>query len=370
MVDTAVRLDGIQKHFGSVRAVDNLSLDIEEGEIFTLLGPSGCGKTTTLRMLAGLETPTGGDLYFRDRPIVITGQHTFVPPNKRNVGMVFQSYAIWPHMTVFDNVAYPLQVRGVSRKEVREKVTNVLGMLGLGGLEGRLAPMLSGGQQQRVALARALVYEPQLLLLDEPFSNLDAKLREQLRIELKVLQRRLGITVVFVTHDQVEALSLSDRLAVMNQGQVEQMGTPDELYARPQTPFVRDFLGRTVLLRGIVQENRVPGLITVALHGQRMPLIAQSSKDSTMTPGQSVYVGMRPEDVEIVSQSEAEENNTLRGTVLTQLFTGERVEVDVELGDDARMLVYAPRRLAAEGGQTVYLRVRQEAVTVWLAEGK
>ncbi len=370
MAEIAIRLDGIRKHFGSVRAVDNLSLDIEEGEIFTLLGPSGCGKTTTLRMLAGLETPTGGDLYFRDRPIVITGRHTFVPPNKRNVGMVFQSYAIWPHMTVFDNVAYPLQVRGMGRREVREKVTNVLVMLGLGGLERRLAPMLSGGQQQRVALARALVYEPQLLLLDEPFSNLDAKLREQLRVELKVLQRRLGITVVFVTHDQVEALSLSDRLAVMNLGQVEQMGTPDELYARPQTPFVRDFLGRTVLLRGIVQEGGVSGSITVALHGQPMPLIAESRDDSAMTPGQEVYVAMRPEDVEVVSESEAEEGNTLRGTVVTQLFTGERVEVDVELGDDAQMLVYASRRLAVEEGQAIYLRVRQEAVTIWSAQGE
>ena len=370
MAEIAVRLDEIQKYYGSVRAVDGLSLDIEEGEIFTLLGPSGCGKTTTLRMLAGLETPTAGNIYFRDRAIVITDRRTFVPPNKRNVGMVFQSYAIWPHMTVLENVAYPLQVRGMSKRAIQTKVADVLDLLGMGGLESRLAPQLSGGQQQRVALARALVYEPQLLLLDEPFSNLDAKLREQLRIELKVLQRRLGITVVFVTHDQIEALSLSDRLVVMNSGRVEQMGTPDELYAHPQTPFVRDFLGRTVLLRGVVQESDRPASISVALLGQTTPLFAQGHNDGTMAPGQAVNVAMRPEDVEMVSESEAGEDNTLRGTVVTQLFTGERVEVEVELGEGAQMLVYAPRRLTAAEGQTVYLKVRQDAVTIWPIQGE
>src|SRR5581483_10188080 len=199
-------------------AVEDLSLEVQQGEIFTLLGPSGCGKTTTLRIVAGLETPDEAAIFFKDRPIVITSKRLFVPPNKRNVGMVFQSYAIWPHMTVEENVAYPLKLRRVPRQEMRERVQKALELVGLSGLEKRPAPLLSGGQQQRVALARALVYEPSVLLLDEPFSNLDSKLREQMRVELKLLQRRVGVTVVLVTHDQLEALSLSDRMVVMNQG--------------------------------------------------------------------------------------------------------------------------------------------------------
>src|SRR5438093_4156339 len=250
--NTVLRLDGVSKSYGTVQAVDRASLEVERGEIFTLLGPSGCGKTTTLRLVAGLEHPDAGEIALRGRVVASASRRLFVPPHKRNLGMVFQSYAIWPHMNVFENVAYPLRLRGVKRRTIRDRVTQVLDLVGLGGLERRSATLLSGGQMQRLALCRALVYEPDLLLLDEPFSNLDAKLREQMRVELKVLQRRLGVTVLFVTHDQIEALSLSDRIAVMQRGRVEQVGAPRSLYERPASAFVRDFLGQTVILRGSV----------------------------------------------------------------------------------------------------------------------
>src|SRR5437867_8157725 len=209
-----LRLDGVTKVFGAVRALDGASLEVERGEIFTLLGPSGCGKTTTLRLVAGLEHPDAGEIALRGRVVASVPRRLFVPPHKRNLGMVFQSYAIWPHMNVFENVAYPLRLRGVKRRAIRARVTQVLDLAGLGGLERRSATLLSGGQMQRLALCRALVYEPDLLLLDEPFSNLDAKLREQMRVELKLLQRRLGITILFVTHDQIEALSQIGRAHV------------------------------------------------------------------------------------------------------------------------------------------------------------
>ncbi len=248
--EAVLSLDGVSKLFGPTPAVDRASLEIRRGELFTLLGPSGCGKTTTLRLVAGLEHPDAGEITLRGRLVASAPRRLFVAPHKRNLGMVFQSYAIWPHMTVFDNVAYPLELRGARRPVIEDKVARVLGLVGLDGLENRSATLLSGGQMQRLALCRALVYEPDLLLLDEPFSNLDAKLREQMRLEVKLLQRRLGITVLFVTHDQVEALSLSDRIAVMQRGRVEQVGPPRRLYERPDSPFVRDFLGQTVIPSG------------------------------------------------------------------------------------------------------------------------
>ncbi len=267
--ETVLALDDVSKLYGAAPAVDRTSLQIRRGEVFTLLGPSGCGKTTTLRLVAGLERPDGGEITLRGRLVASVPRRLFVPPNKRNLGMVFQSYAIWPHMTVFDNVAYPLRLRGEKRPVIREKVARVLDLVGLEGLEARPATLLSGGQMQRLALCRALVYEPDLLLLDEPFSNLDAKLREQMRVELKLLQRRLGITVLFVTHDQVEALSLSDRIAVMHRGRVEQVGPPRHLYERPGTAFVRDFLGQTVILKGRVGPATADGSgpITVEMNG-------------------------------------------------------------------------------------------------------
>ena len=220
MSEPFLRAVGLGKRFGNVAAVNNVSFDVTKGEVLTLLGPSGCGKTTTLRMIAGFEKPDTGEIEVENNFVVSVQKRIFLPPEKREMGMVFQSYAIWPHLNVFENVAYPLRVRRVKGSLVREKVESVLDLVGLAGLEDRPAMLLSGGQQQRVALARALVYSPKLLLLDEPLSNLDAKLREQMRVELKELQRRLSITVVFVTHDQIEAMTLSDRLAVMSQGRI------------------------------------------------------------------------------------------------------------------------------------------------------
>src|SRR5881409_2980021 len=229
---------GLVKTFGTVVAVNHLSFEARAGEFLTLLGPSGCGKTTTLRLVAGLERPYRGDVYLGGRTLSAAASGLFVPPERRGMGMVFQSYAIWPHMTVFENVAFPLNVRRANRQEIKRRVEETLELVGLANFSDRPAILLSGGQQQRVSLARALVYSPSILLLDEPLSNLDARLREQMRIELKRLKQQLGFTVLFVTHDQIEAMSLSTRLAVMSQARIEQIGPPQEVYERPQTPFV------------------------------------------------------------------------------------------------------------------------------------
>ena len=231
------------EHGAAVKAAQDVSFDVPEGKLFTLLGPSGCGKTTTLRSIAGLEKPTAGEIEVAGRFVYSSSKGIFVAPNKRNFGMVFQSYAIWPHMNVFQNVAFPLEVRRLPKKEIRDKVMRVLQAVALDELVDRDATKLSGGQQQRLALARALVMEPQLLLLDEPLSNLDAKLRDRMRSELKRLQRDLNLTTVYVTHDQSEALALSHEIAVMNEGRVVQVGTPRQIYEQPTERFVADFVG-------------------------------------------------------------------------------------------------------------------------------
>jgi iron(III) transport system ATP-binding protein len=265
----AIRLEGLWKTYpgGAQPAVKDLSLEVYDGEIVTLLGPSGCGKTTTLRLVAGLELPDDGNIFFGQRAVVMTSRQLFLAPDKRNVGMVFQSYAIWPHMTVAENVMFPLKSRRFPKGEIRERVRRAVELVGMAGFEDRPGPLLSGGQQQRVALARALVTEPRVLLLDEPFSNLDAKLREQMRIEVKLLQKRLKIAVLFVTHDQIEALSLSNRIALMNFGVVQQQGSPRALYEEPANEFVRDFLGRTLLFKGKVQSSNPSGRMAIAIEG-------------------------------------------------------------------------------------------------------
>jgi len=246
-----MRLQGLRKAYpGAAQpAVQDLSLDVYDGEIVTLLGPSGCGKTTTLRMAAGLEVPDEGDFFFSDNPVVLSSRRLCLPPDKRNVGMVFQSYAIWPHMTVAENVAFPLKARRFPRREIGDRVRGALELVGMAGYEDRPGPLLSGGPQQRIAFARALVTEHRVLLLDEPFSNLDAKLRGQMRIQVKLLQKRLSIALLFVTHGQIEALSLSNRIALMNFGVVQQQGDPRLLYEQPVKEFVRDFIGKTLLLK-------------------------------------------------------------------------------------------------------------------------
>jgi ABC-type Fe3+/spermidine/putrescine transport system ATPase subunit len=369
-----IRLSQVTKTYpGGNQAVRDLSLEVHEGEIFTLVGPSGCGKTTTLRLIAGLEEPDGGAIYFRDRPVVDVARRLFVRANARNVGMVFQSYAIWPHMTVEENVAYPLKLRRVSAREIRERVARVLELVGMAGMEQRPAPLLSGGQQQRVALARALVYEPDILLLDEPFSNLDAKLRDQMRVEVKLLQHRLRITVIFVTHDQVEALSLSDRIAVMNLGEVQQVGQPELLYGNPANPFVRDFLGKTVLLHGRVTASGADGQVAVGVNGaERCVLFGWGYDVGGFEPGQEVHLAIRPEDIELEAADGAElplqiPAGAIRGTVEARLFVGERTEYRVVVPEQGPLLVYGRREQVLDEGCAVWLRPRGQNLAVWPA---
>jgi iron(III) transport system ATP-binding protein len=361
-----VKLSDLTKFFGRVKAVDALSVEIKEGEIFTLLGPSGCGKTTTLRLIAGLEWPDQGEILLGGQTAVSVSKGVFVPSHKRNLGMVFQSYAIWPHMTVFQNVAYPLKVRRIGADKIKERVLRSLDLIGLGGLENRQAPQLSGGQQQRVALARALVHEPRILLLDEPFSNLDAKLREQMRFQLKLLLKKINITVVFVTHDQIEALSLSDRIAVMQAGHIEQLGSPREIYEHPSTSFVRDFLGRTVLLKGTVVAGHTKGRVSVVLNGfARTKLLASRPEGIDLTSGSGVFVALRPEDIQVTTLNGEQDVNCFLGTVETQLFVGDRCECGVRLENGETILLYTPRSLLLLEGESVRLRMPEENISVW-----
>jgi iron(III) transport system ATP-binding protein len=365
----AVSLRGLWKTYpGSTNpAVQNLSLDVHDGEIVTLLGPSGCGKTTTLRMVAGLETPDAGEIYYGDQTVVVSSRRFSLPPNKRNVGMVFQSYAIWPHMTVAQNVAFPLKARRVPKREIVERVQRALDLVGLSGFEDRPGPLLSGGQQQRVAFARALVTEPRVLLLDEPFSNLDAKLREQMRISVKLLQKRLSVAMLFVTHDQIEALSLSNRIALMNFGMVQQQGEPRVLYESPVNEFVRDFVGRTVLFKGQVQSSNPSGQIAIAIAGGRDCVVfGRSYNPNGIKNGDPVFIAVRPEDVEIQpALSATMPSGISAGTVKTTLFVGERVEYQVEVDDQGLMMVYGERHQPIDEGRRVWLKLRPEGHSAW-----
>ena len=370
--EAAVRLKGLWKTYPGNKepAVKDLSLDVYDGEIVTLLGPSGCGKTTTLRMAAGLEVPDDGDIFFGDRAVVITSSRLCLPPDKRNVGMVFQSYAIWPHMTVEENVIFPLKSRRFPRREIRDRVGRALELVGMAGFETRPGPLLSGGQQQRVALARALVTEPRVLLLDEPFSNLDAKLREQMRLEVKLLQKRLKIAVLFVTHDQIEALSLSNRIALMNAGVVEQQGDPRLLYEEPANEFVRDFLGRTLLFKGKVRTSNPSGQVAIALGGAPDCVVfGRSYNLGGVKSGESVYIAVRPEDVEILPALGPEApSGMIGGTVQAALFVGERIEYQIEVDGQSVIMVYGERHKPVEEGSKVWLKLRPDGHTAWGSE--
>jgi ABC-type Fe3+/spermidine/putrescine transport system ATPase subunit len=354
-----LELREVRKHFGTTPAVDGLSLAIQPGEVFTLLGPSGCGKSTTLRIVAGLEEPDGGEVFLDGN--LIASERFSVAPERRDLGMVFQSYAIWPHMTVFENVAFPLQLRGASKATIREKVEAVLELVGLAGLGARGATDLSGGQQQRVALARAIVYEPKLLLLDEPLSNLDARLREHMRIELRALQQRLAIAVLFVTHDQAEAMVLSDRIAVMRGGRIEQVGTPMALYQRPATSFVRDFIGRVLTLPLVLSADNcaeVPGET-----GVRVQLPNGSSLDN----GGRALLACRPEDVYLEPHAEPGLNR-LSATVETIAYLGEYTEYGVRTAGGQLLLVSSSRHQHYDLGAPVSVRVDPSEATLWAGE--
>jgi iron(III) transport system ATP-binding protein len=338
-----------------VKAAQDVNIDVPEGHFFTLLGPSGCGKTTTLRSIAGLERPNGGEISVNGVVVFSAKRGVFVPPNQRGFGMVFQSYAIWPHMDVFTNTAFPLQVakKKLSRDEIDAKVMRVLKAVQLDHLRDREATKLSGGQQQRLALARALVMEPKLLLLDEPLSNLDAKLRELMRFELKRLQRELKITTVYVTHDQSEALALSHQIAVMNAGRIQQIGSPREIYERPQTKFVADFVGTTNFVDGTVRQ-------AVGSDGQYIidtelgPL--QSYSVESVRPGQAVVLSIRPEDVRLSDTALEPGMNVLSAVVDQKVFLGESLDWVLKAGSRT-LLARSHPTIYAPIGQAVWARI-------------
>ncbi|HEX9453191.1 MAG TPA: ABC transporter ATP-binding protein [Candidatus Binatia bacterium] len=341
MSDTVLEFRAVTKRFGTVNAVDQVSFSIETGEVFTLLGPSGCGKSTTLRLVAGLEEPDDGEILIRGKTVAAPGRNIFAAPEKRQLGMVFQSYAIWPHLSVFENVAFPLRVRHESAEAIRRRVSLALDSVGLGGLAERGATQLSGGQQQRVALARALVYEPALLLLDEPLSNLDAKLREQMRVEIRALQKRLGLTVLYVTHDQAEAMTLSDRIALVNRGRFEQVGTPEQVYEAPATPFVAEFLGRTVSFEATLIKNHAGAWIQFA-SGARNCLLSDPAIGE-FSDGTAIRVSVRPEDIEI-GALEQNSGAALTGQIEQIAYLGDRFEYHVNAAGMALVLTASKKR--------------------------
>jgi iron(III) transport system ATP-binding protein len=325
-----LEVDGIAVRYGPVIAVDDVSFRVERGEHLTLLGPSGCGKTTTLRAIAGLETPSAGRIVIDGAPVCDVAARHNVPPEKRGLSMVFQSYAIWPHMTVFENVAFGFRVRGVGRDKARPAVERALALVDLAGFAERPATRLSGGQQQRVALARAIAYDAKIVLLDEPLSNLDAQLRIQMRAELGDLRRRLGFTAIYVTHDQEEAFALSDRIIVMRGGRIEQQGTPAEIHRAPRTRFLAGFLGMTNILDAeLAPLAGRAGMI----EGRVAPDIVLGARDPWRegAAGGGAAIGFRPVDVVVTTES-AGETNAVAGIVTRSVFTGDAAQYYIRSG--------------------------------------
>lgn len=351
-------IEGLVKRFGPVLAVDDVSLTVPAGKLVSLLGPSGCGKTTTLNCIAGLERPDSGVIRIGDRILTDASRRIFLPPEHRQLGMVFQSYALWPHMTVFDNLAFGLRLQKVPRDEIRHRIAEVLELVGLGGMERRYPYQLSGGQQQRVALARAVVSQPAVLLLDEPLSNLDAKVREQARFWLREFQQQLAITTVYVTHDQSEALAISDLVAVMSAGRVLQYGPPREIYERPATRFVADFIGATSFLQGSVA-GRSNGQLHVAV-GDGIELCVAPAP--ARQPGERVVLAVRAERIELATGSDAV--NVIPGAKRSQVYLGSRFQSLVET-PAGTLRVESPVELP-DG--TLRLKLPPEALVVLPAE--
>ncbi|MGV6875627.1 ABC transporter ATP-binding protein [Pseudochelatococcus sp. B33] len=359
----AISIQGISKRYGDVTALHEISLSVRKGEFVTLLGPSGCGKTTTLRTLAGLERADTGRILIDGHEMFCAKAGRFVPPERRGLGMVFQSYAIWPHMTVYQNVAYELVARRLPKSEIRTRVREALAIVGLEGLDDRPATNLSGGQQQRVALARSLVGEPRVLLLDEPLSNLDAKLRERMRFELKQLQKRLGLTTVYVTHDQVEALALSDRIIVMDRGQIIQDGTGRDIYKNPCNRFVIDFVGQANFIEGtITSHDSVTGLVDLrsdkgfSVRGQ-----ISRNMESKSFVGAPATAAIRPEDIQLLTANDGA-TNVWSAAVISDLFLGNMRELLLDVGGQVfKAQVGSEQNIPNEHP---WLRVPPEAVRI------
>jgi ABC-type Fe3+/spermidine/putrescine transport system ATPase subunit len=330
-----VEIDHLEKHFGTELAVNDVSLSVGQGEFVTLLGPSGCGKTTTLRCVAGLERPDGGEIRIGSDTVAAPGRGIYLAPEERNIGMVFQSYAVWPHMTVFDNVAYGLRVRRASDAAIKERTMRALELVGLAPLANRYATKLSGGQRQRVALARAIVYEPRVVLFDEPLSNLDAKLREQMRVELVRLQKEVGITSIYVTHDQSEALVMSDRVVVMDKGVIQQVGDPQTIYARPANTFVANFIGVANLMPGVMLGRSGAFCdMEIALGEGHAPLRVQAIGGDGAVAGQTLTLSLRPEDIALHLEAPAATGtgNMFEGEVIDTIYLGNMLECRVKIG--------------------------------------
>ncbi len=349
-----VRLENISKIYNDpktgkdFKAVDNISLTIEPGSLVTLLGPSGCGKTTTLRMIAGFESPDEGEIYLGDQAI------NELTPDKRDTAMVFQSYALFPHYNVFDNVAYGLKLRNVSKDEIKERVHNILDLVELDGMDARMTNQLSGGQQQRVALARALVVEPSVLLFDEPLSNLDAKLRVSMRTEIRKIQQKVGITAIYVTHDQSEAMSLSDSIIIMNKGTIAQIGSPQEIYYHPSSEFVADFIGEVNFLRGSVKDASSK-TITVDVYGTPLEVENTGTKSNA---GESCTLVLRPEAITL------EDEGVLPCDVILSTFMGHYQNYHVMVGDSlVKITVFNPKnKKIYPAGSKAYLAFDPDSV--------
>jgi spermidine/putrescine transport system ATP-binding protein len=361
----AVEVRGVTKRFpgpsgrpgSEVIAVDNVTLRIRDGEFFSMLGPSGCGKTTTLRMIAGFEHPTAGEIYIKGKPMGLT------PPYQRNTNMVFQSYALFPHMNVARNVAFGLEMKKVPKADIDRRVQEVLAMVRLPNFGPRRPNQLSGGQQQRIALARALVNRPEVLLLDEPLGALDLKLRKEMQLELKTLQQEVGITFIYVTHDQEEALTMSDRIAVMHQGRVLQVGTPTEIYERPSRRFVADFIGDTNFLDGVVQQEGEDNLVTVLVDG-KLPVVAQT--EQVLSPGSRVTVAVRPEKIRLLPHPARGEHNSFPVQVEQVIYVGTDTRFRVRISDSVTLAVREQNVISTSDPNAYYRDSGGQTYAVWL----
>jgi len=341
------------------RALDDVNLTIDANTIFTLLGPSGCGKTTLLRSIVGLENPDSGEIRIGDEIVFSSEKNIYLPPEKRGLGMVFQTYAIWPHMDVFNNVAYPLQNQNVPKEEIKKRVAETLELVQLGGYENRPATKLSGGQQQRVALARALVAKPKVILFDEPLSNLDAKLREETRKELRAFLSELGITAIYVTHDRIEALALSDVIAVMRSGKIIEKGDPHKIYFRPDSQFVADFIGRANLLPGTLCACEDEYALVETAIGKMKAMNPKAFPVNT-----KVVVCVRPEFIRLSSLRDERENNLFKGIMQHLVFIGEAYEADIKIGDTLLTTTVSPTKSIQEGDEIAIAFDAQHAFIV------